>query len=76
MSRASKCSSDRCPVEFTYIRPASSEDNQRWLTGIDQHSDMHSDNRHTHPLNAPSKIPTKVESDIRDAVAANPQLKA
>ena len=67
---------DGCPVEFVYIRPASSEDNRRWLTGIDRHSDMHSDNLHSHPLNAPSKIPTKVESDIRDAVAANPHLKA
>ena len=64
-----------CPVEFVYIRPVSAEDHRRWLTGIDRCSDMRPDNLHTHPLHASSKIPTKVESDIREAVATNAQLK-
>ena len=37
---------------------------------------MHSDNLHLHSLNSPSKIPTKVESDIRDAVAAKEVMRS
>ena len=64
-----------CPVDFVYIRPAASDDNRRWLTGIDRLTDMRGENLHTHPFHASSKIPAKVQSDIREAIAIKPQLK-
>ena len=66
-----------CPVEFVYIHvwPVDEADNRRWITGITRGGLTVSENLHNHPIHSSSKIPSKVDTDIRSAVIADPNLK-
>ena len=67
--------SSDCPVEFVYIWPQDSTDTRRWTTGIKRGSENSDSNLHNHPSHAANKIPSKIDTDIRQAVIANPHLK-
>ena len=62
-------------MEFVYIWPVDEADNRRWITGITRGELTVSENLHNHPIHSSSKIPSKVDTDIRSAVIADPNLK-
>ena len=68
-------SSGECPVEFVYLWPTDEADSRRWITGITRGEPAISENLHNHPIHSSSKIPSKVDTDIRSAVIADPNLK-
>ena len=64
-----------CDVEFVYIRPIDSGNNQRWLGGLlRKHNFRKICNFHNHNVITRHRIPTNVRKDIAHAVKSNPTL--